>query len=376
MSHSKERQEKICLNCNSALYGRYCHICGQQNIEPKEKVWGLVTHFLYDLTHFDGSFFSTLKYLVTRPGFLSAEYIVGRRVRYLNPIRMYIFTSAFFFVIFFSVTDFDSAIPPGELKEKARKDSVSGLRVGLQEALRFADNKKDSDEIRKTFSSLPSAGMLEKYIREDSIKEAKAIRRDSIRRKKGKPIKISYQPEEYKSIKEYDSIQKTLPADERDGWFTRLMEKRQITLAEKYGDDETTIMRVWLNALMHQFPKLLFVSLPIFALILQLLYIRRKQYYYVDHLIFTIHLYIFTFILLLASMGVAGLADWSGWGWLNWLQAVIWIYFLYYNYKAMRNFYRQGRGKTILKFILLNILAQISIVILFVVFFILTAFQL
>ncbi|MBS1734243.1 MAG: DUF3667 domain-containing protein, partial [Bacteroidetes bacterium] len=102
MSHFKERSEKNCLNCGTEVNGRYCHVCGQENIEPKETVWHLVTHFFNDITHFDGKFFSTLKYLITKPGFLSAEYMKGRRNSYLNPIRMYVFTSAFFFLIFFS----------------------------------------------------------------------------------------------------------------------------------------------------------------------------------------------------------------------------------------------------------------------------------
>ena len=104
MSHLHERKEKICLNCKSVIYGRFCHVCGQENIEPKETFWGLLTHFVYDVTHFDGKFFDTTKYLLFRPGFLALEYLRGRRASYLNPIRMYVFTSAFFFIIFSSLT--------------------------------------------------------------------------------------------------------------------------------------------------------------------------------------------------------------------------------------------------------------------------------
>ncbi len=64
-----------------ALYGRYCHQCGQKNLEPKETVGHLVLHFFNDVTHFDGKFFSTVKYLLRKPSFLSAEYTVGRRAR-------------------------------------------------------------------------------------------------------------------------------------------------------------------------------------------------------------------------------------------------------------------------------------------------------
>lgn len=103
MSHRPQRKEKDCLNCGTIVQGHYCQNCGQENIEPKETFWGMVTHFFYDITHFDGKFFVTLKDLFFKPGFLSAEYIRGRRVTYLHPIRMYIFTSALFFLVFFTV---------------------------------------------------------------------------------------------------------------------------------------------------------------------------------------------------------------------------------------------------------------------------------
>lgn len=103
MSHLPYRKEKNCLNCGSEVFGPFCHHCGQENIEPKESTLNLINHFFQDFTHFDGKFFSTLKVLILKPGFLSSEYILGRRTKYLNPVRMYIFTSAIFFFIFFSI---------------------------------------------------------------------------------------------------------------------------------------------------------------------------------------------------------------------------------------------------------------------------------
>ena len=100
MSHLPQRKEKNCLNCGTTVIGKYCHNCGQENIVPKESVWHLVTHFFNDITHFAGKFFSTLKDLLFKPGFLSKEYIKGRRATYLNPVRMYLFTSFIFFLYF------------------------------------------------------------------------------------------------------------------------------------------------------------------------------------------------------------------------------------------------------------------------------------
>src|ERR1700743_593598 len=87
------RHEKNCLNCGFRVEERFCSRCGQENVEPKESWVHLVGHFLADITHFDSKIFITIKDLVWRPGFLTREYAEGRRVRYLNPIRMYIFIS-------------------------------------------------------------------------------------------------------------------------------------------------------------------------------------------------------------------------------------------------------------------------------------------
>ena len=70
MSHGRERHEKNCLNCGTIVQGRYCQHCGQENIEPKENFWQLLNHFFNDITHFDGKFLPSLKYVLFRPGFL------------------------------------------------------------------------------------------------------------------------------------------------------------------------------------------------------------------------------------------------------------------------------------------------------------------
>jgi len=47
--------------------------------------------------HFDGKFFKSARYIFTRPGFLTTEFIAGRRARYMHPVRLYIFASFLFF---------------------------------------------------------------------------------------------------------------------------------------------------------------------------------------------------------------------------------------------------------------------------------------
>jgi hypothetical protein len=55
------------------------------------------------VTHFDGKFFTTLKSLLLKPGFLTEEYVKGRRMKYLDPVRMYLFVSFAFFLMYLAV---------------------------------------------------------------------------------------------------------------------------------------------------------------------------------------------------------------------------------------------------------------------------------
>ena len=64
----------------------------------------MVVPFFQDITHYDGKFVGSIRYLLTKPGFLTTEYMAGRRASYLHPIGMYVFTSAIFFIIFFSIS--------------------------------------------------------------------------------------------------------------------------------------------------------------------------------------------------------------------------------------------------------------------------------
>src|ERR1700761_4916430 len=102
MNHKHLRKEKTCLNCGAVVQDKFCSHCGQLNAEPKESFGHLIGHFLEDVTHYDSQLFTTIRDLLFRPGFLTKEYVAGKRVSYLNPIRMYIFISAVFFLVLFS----------------------------------------------------------------------------------------------------------------------------------------------------------------------------------------------------------------------------------------------------------------------------------
>jgi hypothetical protein len=82
--------QAVCGDCGAPLYGPFCSQCGERTIDRHSLT---LSHFLkhnvlHELSHVDGKIFRTFRYLVFRPGFLSAEYFAGRRRRYVNPVRL------------------------------------------------------------------------------------------------------------------------------------------------------------------------------------------------------------------------------------------------------------------------------------------------
>jgi hypothetical protein len=347
------RKEKICLNCGTETPGHYCPTCGQKNIEPKQSIWHILGHTFSDITHWDGKFFSTVKLLFAKPGFLSTEYMIGRRMRYLDPIRMYIFTSAIFFLIIFSMFNVNNLTIGHNGKSKLLKTAT------LSEMLAKAKNKEDSAEIMKLYKS-----NVEPYVK---------FGRDSIEQQKN--ANITVEPGDYATSEAYDSAQKVLPENQREGWLKRKISLKKIELTQRYNIEGSGLIREMVNNNEHNLPKVLFISLPVFALILKLLYIRRKQFYYVDHGIFSVHLYIFSIIIILVFFGILKLQDNTGWRWLSWLIFVIVLYPFFYYYKAMRKFYGQSRAKTIIKYILLFFLSFIGYLVVFLAGIIFTVFE-
>ena len=359
MSHSQLRKETDCLNCGATVQGRYCHVCGQENVEPKETFWHMVTHFFYDITHFDGSFFTTLKDLLFKPGFLSTEYMLGRRKKYLHPIRMYVFTSAVFFLVFFSLFHISENDITGSDTSAKLEENLKRIK---KDALAEAKTAEDSARVIKGLELL-EVNEKKKEKTTDTVLKAKALPKGNMN------FTMSKDVSEYSSVEEYDSIQETLPKAKRDNALSRAIMRKTVALNIKYEGDQRKILDEFINTFMHSIPYLLFVSLPLFAWYMRLLHWRRrKEFYFADHGVFLIHLYIFTFLFFLLYFGLDKLEDKTHWSWIGIIQFILMLAGVIYTIIAMRNFYRQGWGKTILKFILFNILCTISILLLFAIF--------
>lgn len=286
----------------------------------------------------------------------------GKRATYLHPIRMYVFTSAFFFLMFFTFfmgkNSFSIGEPPtingssrlktiAKLEEKYKNDTTKKSQLALLQLLKDTTKPLTTEDLHMLGNNSDFT-----------------------------ILNLSGDGNKYKSIAAYDSVQHTLPEKKKDSWFTQRLIRKEIALNEKYGAEPSKAFDKLGDKVLHRLPYMLFVSLPLFAFILRLVYIRRKQFYFADHGVFTIHLYVFTFLLLLIIFLLNKIQDSTNWGFIGLFIAILVFLNFVYLYKAMRNFYGQGRFKTFIKFIFVFLSSIIMMAVLFVFFLFFSAVSL
>jgi hypothetical protein len=87
----------MCRNCGAELSGPWCAQCGQHGTALRPTVGELLHEAFHELSHLDGKVLRTVSLLLTKPGELTREFLAGRRVRYVSPIRLYLICSLLFF---------------------------------------------------------------------------------------------------------------------------------------------------------------------------------------------------------------------------------------------------------------------------------------
>lgn len=309
--------------------------------------FAFVRHFIYDIFHFDGKFFDTLRYLMFKPGFVPAAFVKGQRMRYLDPVRMYLFTSALFFLLFFLFAN------TGKLGEITGQNELSKAeRFDL--AARYQP-QASADSVARHLQVL----MDTSYIVVTDFNKNEFVPYDSVY-----PIQWRWGGQVYAARKLEGG--RELNFRSNSPWLEQGLEGKWRRYKAKYGGDTEAMLNEFFDKLIHRFPYLLFLSLPFFALILKLLYIRNKKLFYFDHGVFTLYHYVFSFILLLLILGVSWLADHTGWDIFTYLTILLVLSWPVHLYLGMCRFYGQGKGRTFIKFLLLNLLGSMLVLVLFI----------
>ena len=282
----KRRKRIVCPNCEQQLNDtmNYCFNCGQENHIKRVSVKMLLSDFSTTYFSFDSKLFSSLKYLLIKPSFLSLEYLNGKIEAYLRPIRMYVFISFVFFLL-------NSILSTNSTYDgiKFTKDGESVSSEFVQEELKTTD----TDDIEK-----------ESFLEIDN----------------------NY----------FEGKLKRIFSDEKE-------------------------IKLFIVFLKSKLPILFFLLIPVLGLLFFIFFYKNK-YYYVDHLVFALHLQSFMFVLLIINLLTDSVfkVDLIG----------IWsLLFLVYGFIAARRFYGLGKLNTFFRLSIVGLCHLFLSLIIFVVFF-------
>ncbi len=233
MSHKNYRIENECLNCGATVIGKFCHKCGQENLELKENFFHQSIHAIGDYFHFDAKFFGTLQPLLFQPGRLTNEYNSGKRTSYLHPIRIYLFISILYFFL-------SSFLPEQTFVKFQETKSTTGLDSADQDL----DSLQLAEKNNTTNFHLNIKSKKDTLVKSDSTNKS---------------------------------------------WFAEIEGKASKNLR----NSETR--KKALSESGKKLPKVMFFMIPVFALFSKLSY-RRSKKYYTEHLIFSLHFHSFYFL--------------------------------------------------------------------------------
>jgi hypothetical protein len=239
--------QRACLDCGSALSGRFCPVCGQKDEPLRRGIKDLALEFLQHPL-IDTKLWRSLVPLLLRPGVLTEEYLAGRRTRYVRPLKLYLTISVIFF-------------------------TVLALRVSPDKWVKFetVPSPVDTNQAKKEFH-LPIAWLDERW-------------------------------------------------------------QRNTTALD--GPQATTARQAMASRVAGAVPKMVFVLLPLSAVLFKLFWWRR---YFVEHLIFTLHLHSYAF-----ASGLLRFFHWAP------VTGVVVAWSCVYVVLAFKRVYRDGWGKTVAK---------------------------
>lgn len=313
MSKSNVREDKTCLNCFYVVENRFCPNCGQENIETRKTFHHLFVNFIEDLTHYENSFWKTIRNLIYKPAALTKEYLSGRRVSYLAPVRLYIFIS---FVTFFFVAVSSKTVATVDITEEPA-DSIT--------------------------NNAPNDGDL--------------------------PLNFGFG--NVNTVRQLDSVQK-IPEHKLANYEYKIM--RKILYVTEHNSKEELFYK-FKESFIRDIPKVLFIYLPIFALILWV-FQSKKRWYYFDHGIFTLHYFSFLLLAYLIIEVIDSLlslfGDYVVTNTINViLKTIGLIWMFYYFYPAHHRFYGESRLMSFFKssvMFVINIFFILSILLLFALY--------
>src|SRR6476661_9743259 len=330
-----------CENCGAELIGHYCAQCGQAAVDYRRSFRYVIADVLDSFLNWDSKFFTTIALLILKPWRLTNEFLAGKRVRYVNPLRLYLLAS----ILFFCAVNYGAKeirIDPTKFPEEKRAEVAAAIADKRDEI--EAELKKENltpeqrrkaqkalDYLTKPTSSATTTPTPEQTPSPSAAPGASPTTESGQQK---------YGPVGDRPFVVFDDAKSTTP-------FERWIEARA---KEKMGEGGTK-MGLFISTLFSNLPYMMLCCIPLFALVLKVLYIRRRLFY-IDHLIYALHIHTFFYaasmLIVLATIGLNRFAPGAIAGWLI---AFLWIAFVTQIFLSIRYVYRQGWFFTVFKFL-------------------------
>jgi hypothetical protein len=331
-----------CPNCGVPLIGDYCAVCGQEKNIHRRSVAGILHDFFEDMLNFDSRIVRTIIALLVEPGEIAIAFREGRTRRYVPALRLYFFVTLVFFLLL-SATNLAIV----QLELVATKAKVFHDAKGNTYYLNPAYDPNDSDQkllpklipIKKgakgddTHYNISTKSYFFAPIGSHHTKLPPSV--ISRFRDDAFGVRIQTRPLDPKNPKQQAEAKKV------KGWLdTHIFGGLQRLASNPAAMNEP--LTTWI-------PRALFLLMPLYALLLAVFYWRqRKDYYFVDHLIFSLTVHTFTFVALIGAALLAQVLSGDMVAWLLFFAIGIYIFI------GMKRFYAQGWAITTTKFAMVS----------------------
>ncbi len=266
-----------CENCGTALSGPYCAQCGQPAIDYRRSIGSLLVDAADAFFNFDARFFQSFGLLLIKPWRLTNEFIEGKRARHVHPLRVYLIASVLFFLVinFLSRDTHMQSHQNGKESFIALEKATPTPRPDFIGPLPPPAAPSKSTVVFGVSPEKPAGVPEKKFSWNNSEEPSPAVMPD------------------HKVFFEEMDKQANLPP-----WAKWIEEqaKRKLGPTGDRGD-------LFLKALIQNIAPMVLCCIPLFALVLKILYIFKRRFY-VDHLIFALHTHAFVFLSTLIIIGV------------------------------------------------------------------------
>lgn len=313
----------------------------------------------------DSRIFRSLVPLYLRPGFLTIEYVAGRRTRYVTPFRLFFFLCIIsFFAIQASLNiesmHFDLTGDGGRYTSIVAAQTKTEVREREQAEL---------DAIAKSQNAplVPAAATASLYARQARVRTQAAERIAWLTAKQEAEAKGQKPPAEPAADEPQLSFDGT-PWDPTThplaiSWLPDFANAQLNAMAARAKDNISAAQRDprrLIRSLFSVLPATLFVLMPLFAVLLKIVYIFKRRLY-MEHLMVALHSHAFVFMSLLIVAVLTLALGWSDthatWASspLRLLRIAAWTWLPIYLLLMQKRVYRQGWFMALISYAVIGI---------------------